>query len=179
MRAGVALREIAFQLAVRAGSARRAVAFHLAVRARSALRAAVFPLAVRAGGALRAIAFQLAVRAGIALRAVAFQLVMCTPFLSHLTSDKPLPETTRDCYEISRRICHARPVVVVVRRQPSLGRHHFFGRAAASERLKFGRRLNFPPRRVRPRPGSDLSGALLPRATRRPAVPTTAPSDPL
>ena len=162
-----------------AGVARCAVAFQLPVRAGAALRAVGFPLAVRAGSALRASAFQLAVRAGIALRAVAFQLVMCTPFLSHLTSDKPLPETTRDCYEISRRIRHARPVVVVVRRQPSLGRHHFFGRAAASERLKFGRRLNFPPRRVRPRPGSDLSGALLPRATRRPAVHTTAPSDPL
>ena len=76
MRAGVALRALVFQLAVRAGVALRAVAFQLAVRSGVALRAVTFPPAVRAGVALRAAAFHLAVGAGVALRALAFQLAV-------------------------------------------------------------------------------------------------------
>ena len=95
VRTGGALLALVFQLPARARVARRAEIFHLAVRAWVALRARDFPLAVRARFALRAGAFQPAVRAGVALsasafplpvgtwgahRALVFQLVMQAPF---------------------------------------------------------------------------------------------------
>jgi hypothetical protein len=75
VRAGVALRAVAFQLPVRAGCmfALIAVPFQLPMRAGVAVHTPVFQLAVRARGALRALIFQLAVRAAVAHRPRAFQ----------------------------------------------------------------------------------------------------------
>ena len=76
VRAEVALRAVAFHLAVRTGGALLALVFQLPARARVARRAEIFHLAVRAWVALRAVAFQLAVRAAVALRAAVFHLAV-------------------------------------------------------------------------------------------------------
>jgi hypothetical protein len=67
---------------MRAGVAVRAVVFQLAMRATSAVRAVIFPLAMRAGVAVRAAAFHPAMRAGVAVRTVVLQLAVDTPFPS-------------------------------------------------------------------------------------------------
>ena len=72
VRAGVALLAVLLEPAVRAGGAVRAVLLEPAVKSRVALRAVVFHPAVRAGGALRALAFHLAVRTRVALLALVF-----------------------------------------------------------------------------------------------------------
>ena len=72
-----------FLAAVRVGVALRTVAFPLAVGSGVANRAVVFQPAVGARVALHAFAFQLPVRAWVAHRAVEFPLPVGAPFLAH------------------------------------------------------------------------------------------------
>ena len=83
VRVGVALRTVAFPLAVGSGVASCAVVFQPAVGARVAHRAVAFHLAVGSRAALHAFAFQLPVRAWVAHRAVEFPLPVGAPFLAH------------------------------------------------------------------------------------------------
>ena len=107
MRARVAVRAVAFQLPVGAGVAVCAFAFQPAVRLGVAFHAIKFPLPVRAGVALRAVAFQLPVGAGIALRAVVFLLPMRAPFPSHRVS---LRRYTGDSTSVRVRLLHPRNI---------------------------------------------------------------------